>query len=90
MMDSFDKLKHCVKNMINFIYKNNENNNINVSIIFFDNKIETPIIKMMINSEETKEAVISEIDTYECRGATNISEAFKTASELKMVFGIGP
>ena len=84
MMDSFSKLKHCVRNMINFICKNNEHKNIYTSIIFFDHEVVSAVVKMMIHNEYTKEFALNEIDNIECRGRTDIEKAFNHADDMYM------
>ena len=84
MMDSFSKLKHCVRNMIDFICKNNENKNIYTSIIFFDHEVVSAVVKMVIHDEYTKEFALNEINNIECRGRTDIEKAFNHADDMYM------
>lgn len=84
MLESIDNLKHCVRNMFNYLHERaSASNNMFLSVILFDNRIEY-LLKhhQLTNSPQNKEFVDSQIEKITARGMTNIEAAFQAVESL--------
>ena len=82
MMDTFDEVKHTLKNMLEYLCTI-DCDKIYVSILFFDHDIIELVTKEKLTPEST-EHILEMTSSVEPRGATNIGKAFQKIKELYM------
>lgn len=83
MQGSIDELKHCAKNIVNYLF-NKQNGNIYISILFFDHSIETICMQEKLIDMDKKEDILCKMLDIDIRGTTNIGKVFDTVADLEM------
>ena len=81
MYADFGTLQHCVCRMLEYLFEKQQNN-IYITIIFFNEDVETPVMCVPLHTQSNLEKMKSQVQTMDARGMTNLQNAF---GEVKRV-----